>query len=137
MSHTDGAHLLTGDDGKQVVSVDHGKIATYTNQEEKFPVHSDEDKYFVASRSSVDMPEVMPAMTSHTNGGYGMVNNNQYNGLGHSGYDGNTQQPMVPQKKSRKKLFWILGAILVAAVILAAVLGGVLGSRSSKSSFSE
>jgi cytoskeletal protein RodZ len=36
-----------------------------------------------------------------------------------------------PEKKSRKKLWIILGVVLALIVIIGAVLGGVLGSRSS------
>ncbi|KAM7207019.1 hypothetical protein V8F33_000118 [Rhypophila sp. PSN 637] len=41
----------------------------------------------------------------------------------------------TPKKKpaSRKRLFWIIGTLVVLMVILAAVLGGVLGSKASKS----
>lgn len=34
-------------------------------------------------------------------------------------------------KKSRKKLWWILGGLLLIGIIVGAVLGGVLGSRAS------
>jgi hypothetical protein len=41
-----------------------------------------------------------------------------------------------PQKKSRKKLWIIIGVIVALLVIIGAVLGGVLGSRSSNDSSS-
>lgn len=40
-------------------------------------------------------------------------------------------------KKSRKKLWWILGALLALIIIVGAVLGGVLGSRAAKNNDSE
>jgi len=41
-----------------------------------------------------------------------------------------------PQKKSRKKMWIIIGVIVALLVIIGAVLGGVLGSRSSSDSSS-
>lgn len=41
-----------------------------------------------------------------------------------------------PQKKSRKKMWIIIGVIIALIVIIGAVLGGVLGSRSSNDSSS-
>jgi flagellar basal body-associated protein FliL len=41
-----------------------------------------------------------------------------------------------PEKKSRKKMWIIIGAIIALLVIIGAVLGGVLGSRASNDSSS-
>jgi flagellar basal body-associated protein FliL len=41
-----------------------------------------------------------------------------------------------PQKKSRKKMWIIIGVIVALLVIIGAVLGGVLGSRASNDSSS-
>ncbi|VUC28072.1 unnamed protein product [Clonostachys rosea] len=51
--------------------------------------------------------------------------------------DGPPVPPKDNVKRSRKKLFIIIGCIVAVVVILAAVLGGVLGSRKSSSSSSE
>ena len=54
----------------------------------------------------------------------------QYATGGPAGYE-------APKKNNKKRLLWIIGAIVAVVVILGAVLGGVLGTRSKNSDTSD